>query len=64
MGETVSAVVPSVIQWSNIVTDATFQPLINGIMGLVPTILGFTLTLAGIRLGLRWVNGAVGGRRK
>lgn len=64
MEDTVAVVVPQVIQWGNIITSDTFQPLITGIMNLVPTILGFSLTLAGIRLGLRWVNGAVGGRRK
>lgn len=57
-------VVPTTIQWDNIVTSATFTPIIDSITGLVPTILAFTLTISAIRLGLRWINGAVGGKRR
>ena len=61
---TSTAVVPDVINWSSMVDSTTFAPIIQGIEGLVPTILGFTLTLGAIRLGLRWINGAVGGKRR
>lgn len=61
---TAEPVVPSVIDWSKIVTSATFAPIITGITNLVPTILAFTLTLGAIRLGMRWINGAVGGKRR
>lgn len=59
-----SPIVPSVIEWSDMVTSATFAPIIESITGLVPTILAFTLTISAIRLGLRWINGAVGGKRR
>ena len=61
---TVSPVVPTTIEWDQLVTSETFAPIINSITGLVPTILAFTLTISAIRLGLRWINGAVGGKRK
>lgn len=61
---TASPVVPTVIDWDNIVTSATFAPIIQGITDLVPTILAFTLTLGAIRLGMRWINGAIGGKRR
>lgn len=57
-------IVPEVIAWDDIVTSATFAPIISGITNLVPTILAFTLTLGAIRLGMRWINGAVGGKRR
>lgn len=61
---TTTPVVPDVINWGDMITSATFAPIITGITNLVPTILAFTLTLSAIRLGLRWINGAVGGRRR
>lgn len=61
---TTTPVVPDVIAWDNMITSATFAPIITGITNLVPTILAFTLTLSAIRLGLRWINGAVGGKRR
>lgn len=61
---TTAPIVPSVIDWDSMVTSATFAPIIQGITDLVPTILAFTLTLSAIRLGLRWINGAVGGKRR
>lgn len=63
-GGTASPIVPTVIEWSDMVTSATFAPIIESITGLVPTILAFTLTISAIRLGLRWINGAVGGKRR
>lgn len=61
---TTNPVVPQVIEWGNLITSETFAPIITGITNLVPTILAFTLTLSAIRLGLRWINGAVGGKRR
>lgn len=61
---TSSAIVPDVINWSSMVDSSTFAPIIQSIEGLVPTILAFTLTISAIRLGLRWINGAVGGKRR
>lgn len=61
---TAEPVVPTVVDWGSIVTSATFAPIITGITNLVPTILAFTLTLGAIRLGMRWINGAVGGKRR
>lgn len=61
---TSTAVVPTVIQWSSIVDESTFAPIITSITNLVPTLLAFSLTISAIRLGLRWINGAVGGKRR
>ena len=61
---TSTAVVPDVIQWSSIVDSTTFAPIITSITNLVPTLLAFSLTISAIRLGLRWINGAVGGKRR
>lgn len=61
---TSTAVVPTVVEWGNIVDSTTFAPIITSITNLVPTLLAFSLTISAIRLGLRWINGAVGGKRR
>lgn len=50
---------PTMPDWSTLVTNATFQPLVNGIIGLIPVMLGVSISFIAIKKGLIWVKGAI-----
>lgn len=57
-------IVPSVPTLSSLITSATFQPIIDMILSILPAILGFSLGMGAIRIAIRWVNGTVSGKKK
>lgn len=63
LGE-VTPIVPSVPSLSGMITSATFQPIIDMILSILPAILGFSLGMGAIRIAIRWVNGTVSGKKK
>lgn len=45
--------------WSTVVTSATFQPLIDGIVSLVPIVIAVIVPLIVIRKGMDFIKGNV-----
>lgn len=60
----VTPIVPTVPTLSGLITSATFQPIIDMILSILPAILGFSLGMGAIRIAIRWVNGTVSGKKK
>ena len=61
---TATPIVPTVPALSELITSATFTPIVDMIMGIVPAILSFSLAMGAIRVALRWVNGTVSTRKR
>lgn len=49
----------SAIDWSTVVTASTFQPLVDGLVSLVPIIIAILVPLLCIRKGLDFIKGNV-----
>lgn len=45
--------------WSTVVTSSTFQPLIDGIVSLVPVVIAVIIPLLVIRKGMDFIKGNV-----
>lgn len=47
------------VDWSQYVTDATFTPLIDGIFGLFPIVVGVCVPLLVLRKGWSFLIGSI-----
>lgn len=47
------------IDWSTIVNASTFQPLVNGIISMVPVVIAVTVPLLVIRKGWDFLKGNI-----
>lgn len=54
-----TAATPTMPDWSTLVTNSTFEPLVNGIIALVPVMLGVSISFIAIKKGLIWIKGAI-----
>ena len=59
----ITPIVPTMPALSSYITAASFQPIIDMILSILPAILGYGLAMAGIRIALKWVFGAVKTRK-
>lgn len=47
------------MDWSDIISAATFTPIVEQITDVLPIIIGFSVTLLGIRKVWRFVKGQI-----
>lgn len=47
------------VDWSSVDVISLFQPVLTGIMGLIPAILTVTFTMLGVKKGIAWIKGGV-----
>lgn len=50
---------PTMPDWSTLVTSSTFEPLVNGIIALIPVMLGVSISFIAIKKGLTWIKGSI-----
>ena len=47
------------MDWSTVITSSTFAPLVTGLEGLVPVVMGLIVSLAVLRKGIDFVKGMI-----
>lgn len=50
---------PLMPTWSTLVTNSTFEPLVSGIISLIPVMLGVSISFIAIKKGLTWIKGSI-----